>query len=182
MKNIENNKTIWTLWTKFHFSSSMCEAPVIFLCCWCSKVVRFMLWVKNDIQLCHWKVTSSVWTIFLLRSSAWCRQLLLSHITQYPTTPQHSTIWKVMWLVEKLTPDRSYRYSIMDPYWYVYELHCKYIDCQKYNFSWCNVSHALPVPFGHLITVPSTVDKWYFQLYFWKYFLYHTDKRFSSHS
>ena len=20
--------------------------------------------------------------------------------------------------------------------------HCKYIDCQKYNFSWCNVSQA----------------------------------------
>ena len=28
-----------------------------------------------------------------------------------------------------------------------------YIDCQKYNFSWFNVSHALSVPFGHLITV-----------------------------
>ena len=27
---------------------------------------------------------------------------------------------------------------------------------------------ALPMPFGHLITVPSTVDKLYFQLYFWK--------------
>ena len=51
-------------------------------------------------------------------------------------------------------------------------LHCKYIDCQKYNFSWCNVSHALPVPFGHLITVPSTADKWYFQLYFWIYIFY----------
>ena len=36
-----------------------------------------------------------------------------------------------------------------------------YIGCQKYNFLWCNVSHALPVPFGHLITVPSTEDKWY---------------------
>ena len=103
---------------KISLFSPLCRSLVIFLCCWCFKVVRFMLWVKNDIQLCHWKVTSSVWTIFLLRSSAWCRQLLLSHITQYPTTPQHSTIWKVMWLVEKLTPDRSYRYSIMDPYWY----------------------------------------------------------------
>ena len=44
-------------------------------------------------------------------------------------------------------------------------LHCKYIDCQKYNFLWCNVSHALPVPFGHFITVPSTADKWYVQLF-----------------
>ena len=118
--NIKNNtiKNITKLCEKISLFSPLCRAPVIFLYCWCSKVVRFMLWVKNDIQLCHWKVTSSVWTIFLLRSSAWCRQLLLSHITQYPTTPQHSTIWKVMWLVEKLTPDRSYRYSIMDPYWY----------------------------------------------------------------
>ena len=37
-------------------------------------------------------------------------------------------------------------------------MHCKYIDCQKYNFLWDNVSHALPVPFRHLITVPSTTD------------------------
>ena len=44
--------------------------------------------------------------------------------------------------------------------------HCKYITCKKHNFSLCNVSHALPMPFGHLITVPSTADKWYFQLYF----------------
>ena len=129
ISDFENKKTIWTLWTKFHFSNPICEvyrlrssscaagvpksfvlclnwkllpsfdkkcetlwksihitfmnqislfkpnlwglqAPVIFLCCWCSKVVRFMLWVKNDIQLCHWKVTSSVWTIFLLRRGA----------------------------------------------------------------------------------------------------------------
>ena len=49
-------------------------------------------------------------------------------------------------------------------------LHCKYINCHKYNFSWCNIFHVLPVPFGHLITIPSTADKWYFQLYFWKYF------------
>ena len=39
---------------------------------------------------------------------------------------------------------------------------------QLHNFSWCNISHALLVPFGHLNTVPSTEDKWYFQLYFWK--------------
>ena len=54
-------------------------------------------------------------------------------------------------------------------------LHCKYIDCQKHNFSWFNISHALQVPCGHLITGPSTADKWYFHLYFWKYFLYHTN-------
>ena len=49
-------------------------------------------------------------------------------------------------------------------------LHCKYIDCQKYNFLWSNISPALPVSFAHLFTVPSTANKWYFQLYFWKYF------------
>ena len=54
-------------------------------------------------------------------------------------------------------------------------LHCKYIDCQKHNFLWFNISHALPVPFGHQITGSSTADKWYFHFYFWKYFLYHTD-------
>ena len=32
----------------------------------------------------------------------------------------------------------------------------------------CVFSHVLPVPFGHLITVPSTADNLHFQLYFWK--------------
>ena len=31
-------------------------------------------------------------------------------------------------------------------------LHCKYIACKKHNFSLCNISRALPVPFGHLIS------------------------------
>ena len=39
---------------------------------------------------------------------------------------------------------------------------------KRHNFEWWNISHAAPVPFVHLITVPSTADKWYFQLYFWK--------------
>ena len=29
-----------------------------------------------------------------------------------------------------------------------------------------NATHTVPVPFRHLITVPSTGDKYYFQLYF----------------
>ena len=47
-------------------------------------------------------------------------------------------------------------------------MHCKYIACKKHNFSF-------PVPFGHLITDPSTADKWYFRLYFWKKKSYLTD-------
>jgi hypothetical protein len=51
-------------------------------------------------------------------------------------------------------------YSTMEYFvYYLITLHCEYIDCQKYNFSRCNVFHALPVPFGHLIIVPSTADK-----------------------
>ena len=37
----------------------------------------------------------------------------------------------------------------------------------------CVFSHALPVPFWHLTTVPSTADIRYFQLYFWKKKSYH---------
>ena len=46
-------------------------------------------------------------------------------------------------------------------------VHWKYIDCKKYSFFSCIISHALPVLFGHLITVPSAVKKWYFKLHFW---------------
>ena len=42
------------------------------------------------------------------------------------------------------------------------------------NTTFCGlmISHALPVPFGHLITVPSTADKWYLQLVFLEIFFY----------
>ena len=36
-------------------------------------------------------------------------------------------------------------------------VHCKYITCKNTTFRCC-FSHALPVPFWHLITVPSTGD------------------------
>ena len=157
---------------KISLFSPLCRAPVIFLYCWCSKVVHFMLWVKipifsnNDknntlenitkifeqdftfqaqcvrlrssscaagvpksFVLCfEWKMTSSCaterWPVVYEQYSCcvvvhdvgnYCSPI--SHST-LPTTPQHSTIWKVMWFVEKLTSDRSYRYSIMNPYWY----------------------------------------------------------------
>ena len=35
--------------------------------------------------------------------------------------------------------------------------------------------HVLPLPSGHLITVPSTGNNLHFQLYFWRKKSYHTD-------
>ena len=41
------------------------------------------------------------------------------------------------------------------------------------------ISHVLPLPFWHLITVPTSVDKWHCSCIFWKYFfLYHTECSF----
>ena len=45
-----------------------------------------------------------------------------------------------------------------------------YVYYRKYSFLWSNISHALQVPFGHIITVPHTADIRYFHLYIWKYF------------
>ena len=39
-----------------------------------------------------------------------------------------------------------------------------YITANTLTFRGVIISRALPLPFGYLITVPSTADKWYFQL------------------
>jgi hypothetical protein len=89
-------------------------------------------------------------------------KVIESHIIFFLFSDFSTKICSLLTHVHKTPPQRS-RYCIHN--WGKSQLHTANMLTAK-NTTFHGV--ILPVPFGHSITVPSTVDKWHFQLYFWR--------------
>ena len=101
------------------------------------------------------------------------------NISCFPWEVQRKCLESITLLITKITITHLLQRSTFLTY-VTTVIHCKCINCQKHNFHSVMISNVLPLPFWHLITVPSAADKRLCSCIFWNSFLFHTDYSFYS--